>query len=276
MLMRNPGFIQGIEVKKTIVNGVEIAYRIFGNGHPLIMIMGFGGIMEVWQPDLLEQLSQNYRVIIFDNRGIGESTADEREITIELFAQDTAELMDTLNIDKAHIMGFSMGSMISLQTAIDFPDKIDRLVLYAAECGGKESVPHSKDVWNLLGDNTIPLEEKHKKTLKVLLPEKWRNEHPDPAEYFPPVSKAVSMESLDQQFRAIIKWKGCYDRLDSIDKLTLLVTGVEDICLSPKNSFIIGERIPCSWVVQLPGCGHGMMYQEPGKLFEVVHTFLEI
>ncbi|MCD4786043.1 MAG: alpha/beta hydrolase [Candidatus Eremiobacteraeota bacterium] len=276
MLMKNPDFIQGIEVKKTRVNDVEIAYRIFGQGHPLLMIMGFGGNMEVWQPDLLEELSRNFRVIIFDNRGIGESTATDREFTIELFAEDTVGLMNALNIGSAYVMGFSMGTMIALQMAVDFPGKIDKLVLYAAECGGKEALPHSKDVWAILEDTSMPLEEKHVKTLRILLPEKWRNEHPSPAEYFPPVSVEISMESMNRQFKAITDWKGCYDKLGKIDKSTLLVAGADDMIIPPGNLFIIGEQIPSSWVVQLRGCGHGMMYQEPGKLCKVVSTFLEI
>lgn len=276
MLIKNPDFIQGIEVQKARVNDVEIAYRVFGQGHPLLMIMGFSGVMEAWQTDLLEQLAQNFRVIIFDNRGIGESTATDKEFTIELFTRDAVGLMNALNIGIAYVMGFSMGTMIALQMAIDFPEKVDKLVLYAAECGGKESLPHSKEVWGILEDTSIPLEEKHEKTLEILLPEKWRNQHPDPTEYFPPVSVEISMESMNRQFKAITNWKGCYDKLGGIDKPTLLVTGTDDIIIPPGNSFILGEQIPSAWVVQLPGCGHGLMYQEPGKLYKVVSMFLEL
>jgi pimeloyl-ACP methyl ester carboxylesterase len=96
-------------VSKIRVNDMEMAYRIHGSGPPLIMITGFSGTMDLWDPAVLDALSARFKVIIFDNRGMGGTTAGQKDFSIERFADVTAEFMDALKISHAFVLGWSIG-----------------------------------------------------------------------------------------------------------------------------------------------------------------------
>jgi pimeloyl-ACP methyl ester carboxylesterase len=89
--------------------------------------------MDMWSSLLLEQLiSSNYPVIVFDNRGTGNTTTGTKQFSINQFADDTAGLLDALKIAKADVLGWSMGSYISQELTLTNPDKVNNLILYAS------------------------------------------------------------------------------------------------------------------------------------------------
>jgi alpha-beta hydrolase superfamily lysophospholipase len=94
-----------VKTEKVDVGDIEVAYRSHGEGYPLVLIMGYSGTMDLWDPDMLNALAAGHRVITFDNRGMGETTAGTREFTVEQFADDTAGLMDALGINRAQVLG---------------------------------------------------------------------------------------------------------------------------------------------------------------------------
>jgi pimeloyl-ACP methyl ester carboxylesterase len=102
--------------------------------------------MDTWSPTLLKELSSNETVIIFDNQGAGESTEGTKKFSIHQFANDTVGLLDALKIEKADILGHSMGSFIAQEPATMTPDRIDKLILSASSCGGREAIPPSPEV----------------------------------------------------------------------------------------------------------------------------------
>ena len=95
------------------VGDIHMAYKIFGKGEPIVLIHGFGGSMDIWDPTLLNDLSENRTVIVFNNRGVGNTTLGEKNYTIEQLAEDTAGLLDVLEIENADVLGWSMGGMIA-------------------------------------------------------------------------------------------------------------------------------------------------------------------
>ncbi|TXT67121.1 MAG: 2-hydroxy-6-oxo-6-phenylhexa-2,4-dienoate hydrolase [Promethearchaeota archaeon] len=111
-----------------LINGTKICYEIKGEGEPLILVHGFGADKEVWIAQF-NPLTEHFKVIRFDNRGAGESERPDHPYTMEMFADDTAALMDHLNIQKAHILGWSLGGMIVQQFAVKYPEKINKIVL---------------------------------------------------------------------------------------------------------------------------------------------------
>src|SRR5215217_9674943 len=107
--------INNIPSQKVTIDDIEIAYKQLGksNAKPIILITGLGATMDTWSPLLLEQLtSSNYSVTIFDNRGMGNTTAGTKQFSISQFAKDTAGLLDALKIAKADVLGWSLGSYI--------------------------------------------------------------------------------------------------------------------------------------------------------------------
>jgi len=257
--------------KMVRVDDIDIAYKVFGKGEPLILIMGYSGTMDLWAPKVLKELSSHYQVIIFDNRGMGLTTASDKEFTIELFAEDSAGLLDALNIERAHVLGWSLGTNIAQELAPNYPDKVDKLVLYAADCGGQEAIDPPPWVMDIFEDPSATPQQ----LLSTLFPQNWLAEHPDPSKYFPMPTEESSPESIQRQYNAWRNWAGTYSRLPQISQPTLLVTGTEDVGTPWQNSLIMVDRIPGVWLVQIEGGGHGVMYQYPEKFSRILLTFLE-
>ena len=108
----------------------------------LIFVTGLRITMDMWPPTLLHELAQsNYRVIVYNNRGTGNSSDGTKDYTISQLASDAAGLLDALDIGKAHILGWSMGAYIAEELALLHPDKVRGLILYGAGPGGDKAVP---------------------------------------------------------------------------------------------------------------------------------------
>jgi pimeloyl-ACP methyl ester carboxylesterase len=120
------------------VNGAKLYYETHGQGKPLVLIQGCGGNITMWEPQI-EPLSKHFQLISFDNRGMGRSQVTPGDYTIQMLAQDTAGLIEQLGIEKAHILGWSMGGMIALELAIARPDLIDKLIISASASKFPES-----------------------------------------------------------------------------------------------------------------------------------------
>ena len=111
-------------------NGIKISYEIQGkdDGIPLILVSGFALKKEMWIA-MAGPLSENFKVITFDNRGCGKSDRPEGPYTLDMFADDIIGLMDYLKVDKANVMGYALGAMIVMHFALKYPDRINKLVL---------------------------------------------------------------------------------------------------------------------------------------------------
>jgi pimeloyl-ACP methyl ester carboxylesterase len=223
---------------------------------------------------MVNQLAQQYRVIVFDNRGMGHSTSSDREYSIRLFANDTAGLMDALGTKKAHVMGWSMGTFIAQELILNYPEKVDKLILYAATPGGEEAVPPAAPVIAALTNTTGTDRERGERLFGVLFPPAWLKENPDPSKYFPQVTETSPPANILRQDAAIQAWNGTYSRLPAIQQPLLLIAGEQDVIAPPANSLLIAEQVPHSWLVRIRGGGHGLMYQEPDEVAGIILTFL--
>ena len=124
-----------MKLQKVKTRDIETSYIDTGNGPPLLMIMGMAGIIEYWVLNNLRNLSSSFRVIAYNNRGMGETSSGSTSFSIEEFARDALELMNALAIDRAHVLGWSMGSFIAQELVLRNPERVDRLVLYGSSCG---------------------------------------------------------------------------------------------------------------------------------------------
>lgn len=267
--------VELVDIQMIPAGDIKIAYKEVGTGDPLLLIMGWDGTMDLWDPQMVNTLAAHYRVIIFDNRGMGGSTATEENFTIELFADDTANFMDALDLEHTHILGWSMGTQIALELALDHPEKVDKLILYSANCGGDEGIFPDPEVTDKFRNISGTPEERAQRAFEVLLPEQWLAEHPNPGAYFPNVTETSPQEHIDAQWYAMVNWNGSYRRLPQITQDTILITGTEDIVFPPRNSFKIAEQIPGAWLVQFRGGGHGLMFQYPERFSSIVLYFLK-
>jgi pimeloyl-ACP methyl ester carboxylesterase len=131
---------QGNAVYQIRANDIQIGYKLIGSGKPLIMIIGLGNTMENWPDDVIKALSEKYQLILLDNRGMGYTTADNAEFTYELFARDVISLLDALGVKKADVLGFSMGSTITQELLLKYPERFDKAIIYACSTDGSNVV----------------------------------------------------------------------------------------------------------------------------------------
>lgn len=263
-----------IETKKIHVGDIDIAYKMFGNGKPVLLINGFSAPLDFWDPILLANLASNHTVIVFDNRGIGNTTSGIKKFSISQFANDTAGLLDALNVSKADVIGWSMGGMIAQELTLIHPEKVDKLVIHASSCGGKQSVLPSQEVIMAavtISSNSV---ERIQKILPLLFPEIWRMQNPNYLEKLPRTMEVIPSETLDLQTEAILNWEGVCDKLNIITQPTLVVVGTDDFFTPSSNSLLIAEKINGSRLVQIPGGGHGVMFQYPETFNSILQTFL--
>jgi pimeloyl-ACP methyl ester carboxylesterase len=270
--------VQNIIIKKVRVADIDIAYRVFGKGNPLLLISGSGLVMDAWEPIVLKDLSANHTVIIFDNRGVGNTTSGTRPFSMVQFANDVAGFLDALKIQKADVLGFSMGSFIAQELGVLHPEKVNRLILYGASCGGKDGIPQSIEVVRILSDFVNNRSQDPEKVLSVTFPLAWIKSHPNVT--LPSSNEIIIPYTLREQFNLVKdwfakNWSGVCDQLAKSSIPTLVITGTEDISVPAANSLIIVEKIPGAWLVQIKGGGHGLMYQYPEKFGKIVIAFLE-
>jgi pimeloyl-ACP methyl ester carboxylesterase len=248
--------------------------------------------MNAWELSAnLSELSSNHTVIIFDSRGVGNTTTGNRPFSIQQFANDTAGLLDALQIQKADVLGYSLGSFIAQQLAVTHPDKVNRLVLVAASCGGKESIPPSPelpkmviDVINKIANDTPVTSQEVKALMSQGLGSGWLKLHPNFLETMPiPEAKdlfpSITPNNNLKQLKAVAdwmatNWNGVCDELRKISIPTLIITGTDDTNVPTQNSLIIAEKNPGAWLIQIKDAGHQLPGQYPDKINKIIQTFL--
>ena len=252
-----------------------MCYQVMGERQPLVMIMGLTANIDWWDLPSLEDLSSRYKLLIFDNRGAGRTDAPPGEFSIKQFADDTVGLMDALDFGHAHVLGYSMGGMIAQELVLNYPEKVDKLVLCATFCGGKETVQASQEVLNKLINRPPTAEEQAKVSLTLLYSEEWLETHKEYSDDFLEayMRAPATDENALRQFMACANLS-TYDRLPTIDKPTLVACGAEDILIPPENSRIIARSIPGAKLVEYEGAGHGFMYQCREEFAPVLVDFL--
>src|SRR5918994_6523731 len=268
------------------VGDINIAYKRFGQGKPILFISGTSQTKDAWEPTLLSELAAatNHTVIVFDNRGIGETTVRTKPFSIEQFANDTAGLLDALHVEKADVFGASLGSFIAQELTLNYPQKVDRLVLHAGYCGGNEAVYASGQALETIMTLSSPqilrnmtAEEQAMILAQIMFPPEWLNQHPEILNTVIQLapSRSASPEIIQQQGFASGTWKGSCDRLSGITQPTLLIVGDQDLLIPSANSVMMSQRIPNSHLVIIEGTGHGAMLQVPNEFTAHVQNFLQ-
>jgi pimeloyl-ACP methyl ester carboxylesterase len=169
------------------VGDINIAYKRFGQGKPILFISGTSQTKDAWEPSLLSELAAtNHTVIVFDNRGMGETTVGTKPFSIEQFANDTAGLLDALQIEKADVLGVSLGTFIAQELTLNYPQKVDRLILHAGYCGGNEAIYASGQALETIMTLNSPqilhnmtAEQQAMILAQIMFPPEWLEEHPE-------------------------------------------------------------------------------------------------
>ncbi|MFC1848295.1 alpha/beta fold hydrolase [Chloroflexota bacterium] len=263
---------------KAHVNGININYKVNGEGEPLVLIMGFAGPGSAWFFQT-RAFKKHYRVVTFDNRDalFGKTDSTGEAYTIKTMADDTIGLMDHLGIDRAHILGYSMGGMIAQEIAINYPERVRRLILASTISSASQLAPELLGRFGLDEDSS---EEDLrsvdvKETLGSLaaLAFNSRLYRIVIARTFPIFSRLGGIKGLKGQVEAVA---GCdtLDRLQTIGAQTLVIVGTEDKVTSPSGSEVIAGRIPNAGLVKVEGGSHAYAFEMRGRFNREVLNFL--
>jgi pimeloyl-ACP methyl ester carboxylesterase len=280
-----------IPAKKVHVGDIDIAYKMLGKGDPILLFNGASDNMDAWDPSFLTGISSNHTVIVFDQRGIGNSTAGSKPYTYPQLANDTAGLLDALKIPKADVMGYSLGGHIAQAFTISYPEKVNRLILVASSCGGKDSIPKPPEFKKLQADvvnkslHNIPITQEMKELNVASLGSGWIKLHPESVDIpvnttsLQQLKPGLTPEIANKQKNLGIwentNWSGACDEEAKLAKPTLVITGTDDNNYMPHgNALILASKIPGAWLVQIKDAGHAVMDQFPEEIGKILNTFL--
>jgi pimeloyl-ACP methyl ester carboxylesterase len=263
---------------KIMINDIKMYYEIYGQGPPLVMIMGIGGNTDYWPPRFIKKLSEIFKVIIFDNRGSGQSDKPDIEYSMKMFADDTVGLMNALNIDHAHILGLSMGGAIAQELGINYPERINKLVLCSTNSGfSKSSLPSPEALKIMMQPRErLTLEEISRKSMPVRLTEKFIKENPDAIEEYiqRECRNPTPPKMYKRQIDAIVKFN-TYKRLTNINRPTLIMQGKLDLMTSVQNAELLANNIKGAKLAVFEDTAHDIFSQDSDIVIKTLIEFLK-
>lgn len=263
---------------KVSLGNIQLAYEVNGEGDPLLLIGGFTMVKEAWAYQV-EGLSRKFRVITFDNRGVGDSTVPQEPFTISDMASDAIGLLDAIGVASANIFGISMGGLIAQAMALDHPGRVRKLALGCTTHGGREAVAPSPEVMQLMAkaaDPSLPPEQSVRMRLPILFGERFLKEEPLRIQEW--VSGAVRHAPTPQgaalQLKALSRFN-VRERLGEIRCPVMVLTGSSDQMMDPENSRLLAQRIPGAKLHVLDGAGHLFFLEQPEEVNRVLQEFFQ-
>lgn len=259
------------------VNEVELYYEIHGAGEPLLLIAGLGFGAWSWYRQVPE-FSGAFTTIAFDNRGVGQSDKPEVEYTIRMMAEDAAGLLRALKVDRAHVLGHSMGGYIAQELALHHPELVASLVLMSTSFGGKNAVLMSPEtaaqMWSELEAEAT--EAALRKGLSLRFSERFIAGHPDIIAQFIALRKAhlPTRSGWQRQFAACLGFE-TESRLASLRAPTLISTGDDDPIVPAENSKRLAERMPNARLFVFQGARHLVFIERAEEFNQTVIEFLK-
>lgn len=256
------------------VNGIPLHYESAGKGDPLLLIAGYGCDLTIWSL-VAPLLADRFRVISFDNRGIGQSTGSASSISILQMADDAAALLDALEIASAHIAGHSMGGMIAQELALNHPSKVRSLTLLSSwtqlDARGRAIIESWGDLSRQADAETVT---------RLMLPWLYTSAFYARPDAIEEIIKLVlanpnppSPDVLYQQSRAITA-SNTANRLDRIQCPTLVAVGKEDVLVPIRFSEQLVAGIREAKLIVLEKTGHGMLIETPVEVASTMPAFL--
>jgi pimeloyl-ACP methyl ester carboxylesterase len=251
--------------------GTELHFVRAGAGEPLLLIQGMSATHLTWGRPFLSPLEQSFDCIVFDNRGMGLSGRAEMPFAITDLAGDTVGLLDALEIDRAHVVGISMGGMVAQELALAHPERIRTLTLGGTYCGGPEGTLMAPEDLQMLGAAMAcgDREQVFRAMWEINLSPGFREDEARFAEFCEmatalPAPQAVIL----QQMRAC----GAHDtstRLGQISVPTQVVHGTADRLLGVANGLQIASLLSTEPQL-LDGVGHMFWWEQPQRSAELV------
>jgi pimeloyl-ACP methyl ester carboxylesterase len=255
----------------------RLAYRIDGaeSDVPLVLLQRFRGTIDDWDPAFISALAARRRVVRFDNVGIGRSEGETPDSVAEM-ATVVRAFLKSIEIDRADLLGWSLGGFIAQHVALDAPRLVRRLIIAASEPGGVSEGPQpdprvpeiatkaENEDEDLLFLHFTPNEIGRAAGIASLKRIRFLSDK----------SPAVTMESFLRQAKAIATWAGVRSRLGELKVPTLVANGVSDVMFPAYRSYVISQEAPSAKLILYPDAGHGFLFQYIDDFAGEVERFL--
>lgn len=254
-------------------SGLKLGYETRGRGDAVLMIAGLGRTRSMWEAQV-PALAERFRVVTFDNRGVGESGRPAGPYSAGMMAGDAAGLLDILEIESAHVIGASLGGLIAQELALSVPERVVSLSLLCTHPGLPWAVPmdaaaraaivpdsHGEPFERLLGAMRLAFGSRYWEAHRDELSEAARIR----------LGSLPSAEMWWAQAAAGVSFSWAGRRLHAP---TLIMTGAEDRIVPAANAKALANLIPGSEVVVFPGAGHYFFQEQPELVNQNLSVFI--
>ena len=265
---------------KVTSNGIEIYYEVHGSGPTLVLIAGLGYGCWYWSK-LTDELKDDFQVVLFDNRGSGQSSQPEGPYTVPMLTADTAGLLDELDLKGSTVLGHSLGGFIAQELVVTRPDLVGKLILASTNHGGLKVIPVTPEALAVMMEREGDPVELVKRGIEIACAPGFMERAPDlvqelvdyrftkpvpPAQYQAQVAAgagtaAYTDEIVDQ-------------RLSAVKVPTLLLSGEFDRVVPPGNTELMAGKIADSQIVIIPNTGHMFPIEEPPAAAKAIRDFM--
>ena len=260
---------------KVSVNGLKLFYEIEGEGEPVLLIPGFAAGRWIWFKQTAD-LSRQFRVIVFDPRGVSASDKPEGAQTIGLLADDIAHLLKTIGIESAHIVGASFGGFVAQEFALKYPAMTQKLVLCCTSFGGPNHVaPERETLMALASSKGLNSEERMRANLLLAFtPEYIRTQVAE-------VDRVIHLRAENEvpehiymnQLQAAMSFNA-ESRVERITSPTLVLSGDADVIVPVQNSRNLAAKIPGAQLQIIKGGSHTFFIERAEEFNEILSEFL--
>jgi pimeloyl-ACP methyl ester carboxylesterase len=257
-------------------NGINIAYRVRGEGPLLVLIMGYRLSSAAWPARFVEALAKKFTVVAFDNRGTGQSDKPVTGYALANMARDVAALLDEIGIERACVLGYSMGGAIAQEFTRQFPHRVAGLILCATMCGGPRATFADASVVRVMRDlDGYSPEQIARRIWEVTYAPGYLKENREQAEDQMRRETALPtpLHAADLQFQAFAEFDGA-KALSQIRCPTLVLTGDLDRLIRPENSKMLAQLIPGAKLVVIADGGHRVLWEAVEKCTDLIDGFL--
>jgi len=259
------------------IGDIDLYYREWGEGPPIILIMGFTANCDWWPSEFIKYLAEKYRVLAIDNRGAGRSPIGKKKFTIRQGADDLVAFMDALGLDRAHVFGISMGGMIAQAMAVRHRQRIDCLILGCTMpqpiTGFMAGLPgQSKLAMKYIVDSKI---RSRPWIVNIMFSKPYLEANPLMTNEFLNMARKakISQKGWWRQLRAMVRFSS-KNHLKTFDVPTLVISGNRDLLVAPTHSKRLAKTIPNAELVILDGPGHGFVGEKPKTSADHILRFL--
>lgn len=243
-------------------------YRRFGSGKTIVLQHGFVGCGEIFAP-LSAHLAPNFDVIATDLPGLGGSADIPAPADVGELAKILVGTLTEIDVDKFSILGHSLGSETALHLAMDFPERVEKLILYGG-CAGdlpERYESYEESIRRIDADGIVPTAARIATT--------WTNEGADHPLY--EFMRSCGVNSNQEGAKQLVRAMGNFDvrdRLGEVQAKTLIICGDMDRTTHPRHSIEMWEKIPNSQLCILPNSAHAAHAELPGVFSQIISRFL--